>query len=366
MPALSLLTKSATYTNGNPNDADEVELDLANAYANFAAIQTDYNNLVTNAYTIAGVKTFSSTPKMDAIAEVTSGNGVVVDSLKIKDGSLILPTATELTIASGAITVTQGFHTVDTESDAATDNLDTINGVAAGQIVYLKAADAARDVVLTNGVGNVYTPAGSSVTLSNTTQGLAVMGDGTNVFVLGAPVSEAVKHLPVVSVSGASAIDMINIPSTCWLAKLLYEFTVSVDGVVIGGRVSHDNGVNFAAGASDYAWSSTGRDMTTTATAVGLGDNLHTSIQFNGASSGVGNAAGERAEVVIELLQPNDATHKKAFAGDFIAVTGSGVSYWNGFGGRYLAADTAINAFRTFPASGTITGTVRGCAFLEV
>lgn len=60
MPAISLLSKTYTYTNGNPNDADEVELDLSNAYANFGTLQTDYNQLVTGAYTIAGVKTFSS------------------------------------------------------------------------------------------------------------------------------------------------------------------------------------------------------------------------------------------------------------------------------------------------------------------
>jgi hypothetical protein len=41
--------------------------------------------------------------------------------------------ATELTIATGAITVTQSQHTVDTEADAASDDLDTISGGTAGR-----------------------------------------------------------------------------------------------------------------------------------------------------------------------------------------------------------------------------------------
>ena len=45
---------------------------------------------------------------------------------------LNLTDSTELTIASGAITVTQSYHTIDTESDAATDDLDTIT-VAGGE-----------------------------------------------------------------------------------------------------------------------------------------------------------------------------------------------------------------------------------------
>lgn len=74
MPAISLLSKTYTYTNGNPNDADEVELDLANAYANFGTIQTDYNQLVTGAYTLAGVKTFSSPITLSANSASVAGS----------------------------------------------------------------------------------------------------------------------------------------------------------------------------------------------------------------------------------------------------------------------------------------------------
>jgi hypothetical protein len=44
----------------------------------------------TGALTITGVKTFSDTPKMDAIAEATSTAGVTIDGCLIKDGSAAL------------------------------------------------------------------------------------------------------------------------------------------------------------------------------------------------------------------------------------------------------------------------------------
>lgn len=70
-------------------------------------------------------------------------------------GRLAYSSDTELTIASGAITVTRNFHTVDTEADAASDDLDTINGGADGMPLTLAANDAARTVVMKDGTGNL-------------------------------------------------------------------------------------------------------------------------------------------------------------------------------------------------------------------
>lgn len=68
--------------------------------------------------------------------------------------SALIPTAkTELTIATGAIAVTQMFHTVDTEADAASDDLTTITGGALVPILFLQPANTARTVVLDHGVG---------------------------------------------------------------------------------------------------------------------------------------------------------------------------------------------------------------------
>jgi len=73
----------------------------------------------------------------------------------------------ELTISSGAVTVTGVSHTIDTESDAATDDLDTINGMADGQILVIRPANTDRTVVLKHNTGNIITGSGSDLSLDS-------------------------------------------------------------------------------------------------------------------------------------------------------------------------------------------------------
>ena len=57
-----------------------------------------------------------------------------------------------LTIASGVISITgPGYYELDTEGAGVTDNLDTINGGSEGDVIILKIANDARNVVLKHG-----------------------------------------------------------------------------------------------------------------------------------------------------------------------------------------------------------------------
>jgi len=85
-----------------------------------------------------------------AIANSTSGS-----SVQIQDSFFSLELGGELTIATGAITATQSYHSVDTQDDDATDDLDTINGAATGNILVLVAANSARTVVVKDSSGNI-------------------------------------------------------------------------------------------------------------------------------------------------------------------------------------------------------------------
>ena len=68
---------------------------------------------------------------------------------------LIIGTPTELTIsAGGAITVTKSYHTVDTNSNDATDDLDTINGGVDGYILIIRPINSARTINVTE-AGNI-------------------------------------------------------------------------------------------------------------------------------------------------------------------------------------------------------------------
>lgn len=73
--------------------------------------------------------------------------------------------ASELTISSGAVTITAGVHMVDTEGDAASDDLDTVNGGRTGDILVIVPANAARTVVAKHGTGNLNLSSGADFTM---------------------------------------------------------------------------------------------------------------------------------------------------------------------------------------------------------
>jgi hypothetical protein len=85
---------------------------------------------------------------------------------------------TELTIAGGIVTRTRAFHTIDTQADAAADDLDTISGGTIGDRIVIIAENGARDVVVKNGTGNIVAPADR--TLDNAGDTWSGIFDGTN------------------------------------------------------------------------------------------------------------------------------------------------------------------------------------------
>lgn len=99
----------------------------------------------------------------------------------LKSDNRILPAeASTLTIAGGAVTVGLfSYYPIETEAAAATDDLDTINGGAAGQIIVLRAATSTRDVVVTE-AGNIrLNAAGATFTLNNSQDRIVLQYDGT-------------------------------------------------------------------------------------------------------------------------------------------------------------------------------------------
>lgn len=112
------------------------------------------------------------------------GGDVAADTLTLNDGS-------ELTIASGAVTATHAWHTVDTESDAASDDLDTVNGLSAGEICLITANNTARTVNITNGVGNISTATGSTISLDDDLKAVLLMGDTAGTGVIAYPLQSS-------------------------------------------------------------------------------------------------------------------------------------------------------------------------------
>jgi len=83
---------------------------------------------------------------------------------------LILTTPSALTISDGAITATKSYHSIDTEEQAASDNLDTISwdgdGVSnAFVLILFRATNDARTVIIKHLTGNIYCWNGADITL---------------------------------------------------------------------------------------------------------------------------------------------------------------------------------------------------------
>lgn len=102
-------------------------------------------------------------------------------NLKVQGKPAFDPGAT-LTIATGAITVTAGFHFVDTESSAASDDLDTINGGVDGMVLVLRANTSTRTVVCKDGTGNLQLA--GDMSLDNTQDSITLMFYSTSWFEL--------------------------------------------------------------------------------------------------------------------------------------------------------------------------------------
>ena len=94
-------------------------------------------------------------------------------------GFLNFGAAPELTIVGGAITATGTYHRVDTQSDASTDDLGTINGGTEGDLLILRAENSSRTVVCKDAVGNL-SMAGGDFTLSHVDDKIMFIYDGTN------------------------------------------------------------------------------------------------------------------------------------------------------------------------------------------
>ena len=79
---------------------------------------------------------------------VAAGSLTVTDFLGVGSPS-------ELTIATGVVTATASYHKIDTEANASSDDLDTINGGSAGRILYIHPAASSRTVVVKHETGNI-------------------------------------------------------------------------------------------------------------------------------------------------------------------------------------------------------------------
>jgi hypothetical protein len=160
-------------------------------------------------------------------------------------GKVLLPTDGELTIATGAVTVTGAFHTIDTESDAASDNLDTISGGADGQVLQIRADNDARTVVVKHNTGNIYNPGAADISLDNYYNVLNLRYDGTLTkwVVINNTASETVPgNVELATTAEAAAgTDTTRAVTPAGLQLLGYAYTQSSATDSTATTIPHDN-----------------------------------------------------------------------------------------------------------------------------
>jgi len=150
----------------------------------------DSINLVSGGYQV-GANTVIDSARIADFVSLKVGGTEVIDSSRnltnIVAGTFtgdVTTTAfmgfriiTELTISAGVVTATQSRHTIDTESDDATDDLDTINGGTGGDFLILTASSNARSVVVKDATGNLRLA--GDFTMDNSQDTLMLMRAGT-------------------------------------------------------------------------------------------------------------------------------------------------------------------------------------------
>lgn len=148
------------------------------------------------------------------------------------------------TIASGVITASASFMTIDTESAAATDDLDTINEGVNGDILILRTTASARDIVVKNGTGNI--TCGYDRTLSSLTDRIVLMNTNGTAWVMvgifsssgsGGAVTQATNKSTGVTLNSLSGQITMNNATLNAGASVAFAFTNSriaaADNVVI-------------------------------------------------------------------------------------------------------------------------------------
>ena len=105
------------------------------------------------------------------------------ETVKMTAKDFLREVATELTISSDAVTLTQLNHKLQPQSGTS-DNLSTINGTTAGQSGVLYASDYGTDTItIKHNVGNILCMGAADITLSHGC--VFWYSDGTKVFISG-------------------------------------------------------------------------------------------------------------------------------------------------------------------------------------
>lgn len=184
---VSCTAHASKHTTGAADEVDGDKLDIDWNPSNYtpATTPSEADNVDNLAAHLYGIDQGLGQKLENVVEDTTPQLGGDLDCQNNRFTNMLgflMKAVTELTISSGAVTVTQMFHTIDTEGDAATDDLDTINGGSTVNMIVIRSADDARTVVVKHNTGNIWLQGKADISLDDLEDGLLLVWDGTKWF----------------------------------------------------------------------------------------------------------------------------------------------------------------------------------------
>jgi len=252
------------------------------------------------------------------------------------EANLTLP-HNELTIASGVVTPTGSSHSIDTEADAATDNLDQIvtSNMRSGQILELWQESGARDVTVRNaqgGAGQIHTRFNRDIQLSTENPLVLQLVYGVDWYEVVAPqVSRQPELLDSQTAANDPSINFESLMTTDhqMVQMRLMNVVPATDNAVLYLRLA-DSGTTWATSA--YAWSR----YATSSNAVAAPDSNNADARFQLATWGIGSVGAETGisgEINIYTPMSSAYTH---IEWRMIGIGSDGFTYHETGGGLQL------------------------------
>lgn len=162
--------------------------------------------------------------------------------------------ATEVTISAGIITADRSHHRVDTEGNAATDNLDTILGGSEGDELWLRAENAARVVTVRHGTGNIFLSEATNFSLDAAYKVLRLFYNGSAWVNSANPAADFAAVVPIIkrtAVTGVASVSLSGWADEYDTLILITELRTSAAGSGISVGSMRFNG-DFAANYYTY------------------------------------------------------------------------------------------------------------------
>jgi hypothetical protein len=269
-----------------------------------------------------------------------------------------LRAGSELAITTGSVTPVENSHVIDTESDAASDDLATIvtTNVEDGGMLLIFAANTARTVVVKHGTDNIYLNGDSDMSLDDDKQSILLRRSGANFHEVARAKPAAPELAPLDRITGAQTSYNFEtgVNSTYRNYRLLGWVQPVNDDVDVWMRTDANGGASFDAGATDYKWSFTGLSGGSSGNRFSAGD---TKIVVGGGIAGgdsFSNASDNSVFVDISFVAPADASLNTLFITAATGVIASSTGLGSYVGGGVRDSAAIIDAVQLLFESGNV------------